>query len=40
MEKNYEQQSDGTWKKATQIPYYPNIFERIWNWIKRLMKIT
>ena len=38
--KNYKQQSDGTWKKAIPIPYYSNFFERIWNWIRRLMKIT
>lgn len=26
----------GTWEKADEIPYYPNIFERIWNLIKNM----
>lgn len=24
----------GTWEEADEIPYYPNVFERIWNLIK------
>jgi len=26
----------GTWEEADAIPYYPNIFERIWNLIKNM----
>lgn len=26
----------GTWKDADEIPYYPNVFERIWNLIKNV----
>lgn len=26
----------GTWEEADEIPYYPNVFERIWNLIKNM----
>ncbi len=26
----------GTWEEADEIPYYPNVFERIWNLLKNM----
>ena len=32
------QTKDGNWVKAEPIPYYPNVFERVWLWIKALLE--
>jgi len=33
-----KQNEDGTWSKADPIQYYPNIYERIINLIKRFLR--
>ena len=31
-----KQTVNGTWEKADEIPYYPNVCEWMWNWMKSM----
>jgi len=33
-----QQNPDGSWSEAKPIPYYPNIVQRIAQWLKRMVK--